>query len=115
MDATDFNLAEAISLTDASHLMRGRGGKGPAVETVRKWCNPRRGCFPAGKDGPRLVMRSLKINGEVVTTRAWVAEFERERVRLGARQVAEVLPIPTPKQRKKQQERNAKALDEAGI
>jgi hypothetical protein len=74
------DLDRAISLNDARKLMRGRGGKRPALDTVRRWSNPRRGCYPLGKDGPRLLLRTIKFNGEVLTTAEWVRDFERRRV-----------------------------------
>ena len=79
------DLTDAIGLSTAAKRMRGRGGKAPSVETVRRWANPRRGCFPQGKGGPRLVLATIRMSGELLTLPEWVEAFERDRARLGRR------------------------------
>lgn len=81
----EFDPKTAIGLVAATKLVRGRKGKAVAVETLRRWSNPRKGCRPQGPDGPALILRTVKLNGECLTTAAWVEEFEAERARLGAR------------------------------
>lgn len=78
------DLKRAIGMAAAARLMRGRNGP-PNVSTVRRWANPKCGCWPQGKDGPHLLLQTVKYNGEVLTTAEWVEEFERQRLRLGVR------------------------------
>lgn len=85
MFTTKFDLSRAIGLTAASKLMHGKGGRRLSVEAVRRWCNPKCGCRPAGKDGPVLFLKTHKTNGEILTMPEWVEDFERERARLSER------------------------------
>lgn len=112
MSATEFDLSQAIGLTDAAKLMHGRGGKHPSIESVRRWGNPRRGCFPAGKDGPRLLLETRRINGEILTMAAWVAEFEQARARMGVRPV-DTRPAPRSSKQRERAYRKAEASLEA--
>lgn len=115
MLSVEFSMSRAIGLTEASHRMRGRGGRPPVVETVRRWANPRCGCFPAGKTGPQLILRTRKVNGEVLTMPEWVDAFERERARLGERQAEEETSLRTTKQRDRELARADRQLDEQGV
>lgn len=112
----EFDLAEAMGLAAARKLMRGRGGRPPAVQTVRRWANPARGCYPAGKGGPRVVLQTRKVSGEVLTTAAWVEAFERERAVLGAREAPRELPRARSDRRRIRDLRLAdEGLDAAGV
>lgn len=116
MTNCEFDLNRAIGLAKASHQMRGKGGKSPSVETVRRWANPKVGCYPAGKEGVLLVLQTHKLNGEILTMPEWVADFEAARVKLSARQVA--APAPRQRSSKKRARDIARAearLDRAGI
>lgn len=116
MLVTEFTMSRAIGLTDAARLMRGRRGKNPAVETVRRWANPARGCYPSGQSGPQLVLRTHRVNGELLTLREWVEEFERARAALGARPV--VVKLETERKGPKRQrahDRAEAALDRQGV
>lgn len=110
---SEFNLTLAISLAIARTRMRGRGGKLPAIQTVRRWANPKRGCRPAGEHGPLIVLRTVKFSGEILTMPEWVAEFEAERVRLGTR---ENPPLPrTSKERRRADEAAERRLNNARV
>lgn len=84
MNLIPFDLNRAIGLADARLLVRGKGGKPIRVETLRRWANPQKGCYPAGPRGPRILFPVHKQNGEVLTLREWIAAFEEERVRIAA-------------------------------
>lgn len=112
--ANDILGAEALSLTEASKMLRGRGGKPAAIETIRRWANPNKGCRPAGKDGPVLILHTVRVNGELLTRREWVEAFEAERLRLGDRQPTG--PVSrTPAKRAAGHRRAEKLLDEMGV
>jgi hypothetical protein len=80
-----FPLGQAIGLSEAARLVRGRGGRPACVETLRRWANPKRGCRPAGKCGPKLVLKTHKLNNEILTLPQWVREFEQDRAADGER------------------------------
>lgn len=77
-----------MRLSQAAGLMRGRYGRRPAADTLRRWANPRKGCRPAGADGPVIFLRVVRLGGELLTRAEWVAEFEAERLRMGMRVVS---------------------------
>jgi len=79
----EVDLDALIGMT-AARLMRGRGGRAPSVETVRRWAGPKRGCYPQGRQGPQLVLMTIRMNGELLTLPEWVEAFEEARFRLGA-------------------------------
>lgn len=114
----ELDLTRAISLTEAAKLMRGRGGKRPSVETVRRWANPKKGCWPQGRgEGRRqLLLRVVRLNGEMLTSETWVRDFELARARLGARpQPDPRLQLRTPRQREAAQRRARERLARDGI
>lgn len=116
MSTTSFDLSRAIGLSRAAPLMRGKGGRAPSVETVRRWANPARGCYPAGAGGPHLVLRTHKLNGEILTMPEWVEAFELERVRLSDRQSAAAQPVERTSRKRQGEVKRAQArLDRAGI
>lgn len=96
-------MADTITLTEAVKLLRGRYNRPVSIDTARRWASRKKGCRPAGKDGPVLHLAVWKINGELRTTRAAVEEFERQRLRLGARVIEQQQPAPvqlhTPRRR----------------
>src|SRR5262249_62001467 len=99
----------------ARKLLRGRGGRSPSLETVRRWASPRRGSRPAGPNGPRLVLRAIRLGGELLMLPEWVEEFERERRRLGVRTPAPGAPRDrTDRQRRRAYERAEAELDRRG-
>lgn len=101
-----------IELTQAAKLMRGRGGRAPSIETLRRWANHKRGCRPLGELGPTIFLRVARVNGYLVTTAEWVQEFERQRLALGTREI----PLPTPSRTQRASVRRAnEILDRAGI
>lgn len=109
------DISRAIGLTEAAKLMRGRGGKSPSVETIRRWANPKKGCWPAGKEGPQLLLRTVRYNGELVTLPEWVQEFERLRVALGLREPLPPSERPRPMRSRMAAHRRAEeALDRMG-
>lgn len=118
----EFDFSKAIGLVDATKLMRGKGGRAPAVETVRRWANARKGCHPAGPKGPRIVLPTRKVNGEVLVMPQWVEEFETRRAALGEQRGQEdakpepiVYPMQSSKQARRAHEAAERRLDAAGI
>jgi hypothetical protein len=109
----EIDLGQAIGLAEAARLMRGRGGKAPSVETVRRWANPKRGCWPQGKEGPQLILLTARVNGELLTTEAWVKAFEDRRLQLGMRQPPAPQGRP-PSRRAAAHRRAEERLREAG-
>lgn len=116
------NLAEiidmdkAIGLADAAKLMRGRGGRAASVETLRRWANEKRGCRPQGPTGPQLVLQTIRLGGELLTTPEWVKAFEMERLRLGVR-AGRTMPAPerSPAKRERAQKKARKKLQRIGV
>jgi hypothetical protein len=111
-----FDLNDAIGLVEAAKLVRGRGGRRVCVDTLRRWASERRGCYPLGKAGPKVVLRTVRVNGELLTTRAWVEEFERERAGAGRLQGGGPSVQP-PRERRAAQKRHEQAerdLDRMG-
>jgi hypothetical protein len=82
--AGTFDRPQALTLTQATKLMKGRKGH-IHREIALRWANPRRGYRPAGPDGPVLILPVLKVDGLRLTMPAWVLAFEAMR-----RQLAEV-------------------------
>ena len=80
-DLVGFDAMQAIGLSRARLLMRGRGGepRHPSVGTVRRWVLI--GC-PAG--GKVIRLRARMLSCQYVTMKAWVEQFERERLEAGA-------------------------------
>jgi hypothetical protein len=109
------DISRLIGLTAARAMLRGRGGKSPSLETLRRWANPRRGWKAPFPDAPRVILRTVRLNGELLTLPQWVEEFERERLRWGVRS-----PWPPPagrpeKRRARDQERDLAFLAANGI
>ena len=101
-----------IELTQAAKLMRGRGGRAPSIETLRRWANHKRGCRPLGELGPTIFLRVARVNGYLVTREEWVREFERQRVAIGTREPPQ--EVPNRERRASIARANAR-LDRAGI
>ena len=105
---------DQIGLAAAAKLMRGRGGKPPSIESLRRWANPLRGYRPCGPTGPTLVLQTVKLNGEFLTCERWVREFEAARERAGVRAAPPVLARPA-RSRAAAHRRAEEALDRAGV
>lgn len=103
-----------ITLTDAAKLMRGRAGRRPSIDSIRRWASVRKGCRPSGQEGPVVYLQVVRVNGELLTTAEWVHEFERERVRLGARERPPFLGR-TDRQRERAYKRACARLDAEGV
>lgn len=91
----DFDPAQAITLTQAANMLRGRRLKRlvngrdlthtPHVHlnVARRWANPRRGWKVRLEDGEyTLRLPAVKMGGELLFMAAWVEAFERARARL---------------------------------
>lgn len=74
---------ELITIADASKLLRGHRGKGAGIDVIRRWMNPLRGALPLGPDGPRVVLKAVKVGGRLWTTARWCDDFDRQRMKLG--------------------------------
>lgn len=68
--------ATSLDMTGARALLRGRYGSA-ALEVVRRYANPRRGCRPMGPDGPMIVLPAVKSGGRLRTMRQWCEAFTR--------------------------------------
>lgn len=106
------DLSKAISLTEAAKLIRGKGGRPPSVVTLRRWANPRKGCYPQGAGGPCVVLHTVRVSGDILTTREWVEAFERARVKAGDRLAS---PVRSPRAAKAAHRRAEAELDRKGI
>ena len=106
-----FDVSQAIGLAEAAKYMRGRGGKKPSVETVRRWCSLTKGCSVGGKV---LILHAVRVNGELLTMPGWVEAFEAERIRMGDRQPQAPL-CRTPRQREAGMRRARERLTADGI
>jgi hypothetical protein len=85
IDTSIFVPSLSISLTIAcQYYLSGRGGKRLNLEVCRRFANPRKGCRPLGKGGPRIVLPTVLWMGEKRTMPEWCVAFERARVKAGA-------------------------------
>lgn len=92
MSEVVFNLKNAINLSKARSMMRGKGGGSPSLDTVRRWGNRRCGCRPVGVNGPVIYLNVIRVNGEMLTMPEWVEEFERRRADIAAKAVDHTIP-----------------------
>lgn len=74
-----------IGMTEARKLLRGRKGD-VSLPALRRWASPHRG---RTVNGTRVVLRSVKVGGRLMTTAEWVEDFARDCERAGERQGAE--------------------------
>lgn len=111
----EVDLSRAIGLAAAAKLMRGRGGKPPSVESVRRWANPKRGCRPRGKDGPQVLLMTIRVSNELVTLPEWVQAFEAKRAQLGLRGAQPAAPPVSDRTRQAENRRADEVLARAGI
>jgi hypothetical protein len=109
-ELTASQLKRLISLAEATGLIRGRGGPA-SIRTLRKWSNPSQGY--RAHNGSVIVLRTIKVSGDLVTLEEWCEEFERARVRAGKRQPG-VQSRPR-KQREAEQRRAKDWLDAHGV
>ena len=72
---------DAITLTEAGKLLRGRCGRPPCLRSLRRWVT--QGIMSRGR---RVYLRAVRVHGQYLTCPAWVAEFEAVRVE-------EVIPV----------------------
>ena len=92
-DNDSIELKTTISLAEATELLHGRGGRPPAMDTVRRWCL--RGAI-AGSQVVRLW--SVRVGGDRRTSAEACREFEAARVRLG--ELVAIVPEDLPRQPK---------------
>ncbi len=86
VDLSSFDRQRAVSLTQATKLMKGRKGH-LHREIVLRWANPRRGYRPAGPDGPVLLFPFVKFDGIRLTMPEWIQAFEEMRKRLAPAEI----------------------------
>ena len=79
----------AWSLRQAAAHMRGRGGRRPHLNVVRRWCGHRGWTVelqdlstPTQTARWTLRLPSVRLSREIITMQAWVEWFERTRLRL---------------------------------
>lgn len=66
---------DAITLTEAGDLLRGRRGHRPCLRSLRRWVT--QGVLSRGR---RVYLRAVRVHGQYLTCPAWVQEFEAVRV-----------------------------------
>ncbi len=103
-----------IGLAEATMMLRGREGRPPNVATVRGWARPGEGYRPRAWKGEPVILRTVVVGRDYLTLPEWIAEFERERLRIGqlARQRP---PAVTARKARALHRRAAKALDQSGV
>jgi hypothetical protein len=109
---TDFDLKEAISLTQAAKMLRGRAGRARCLATLRRWANSRRGWRPHG-GAQQVLLQVVKLNGELLTMESWVTEFRDAQVAAARRELPPGLR--TSRQREAAHRRAEEYLDRGGI
>lgn len=94
VDLSTFDLARAITIRDAVRAgLLNMKGKRPSYQMAQRWANPNRGCWPAGGNGPRLVLPTVKHGRERLLMPEWCEAWLRERAALmvgAAREMMEV-------------------------
>ena len=103
-EAAGFDLKRAITILQATHLLRGRGGKIPHVESVRRWCI--RG---SSVRGTKVIMRSVLYGDERLTMPEWVEEFAKARAWFGTRYREQRKPTRRPMRQREREIRAAEA------
>jgi hypothetical protein len=83
IDLATFDRQRALTLTQATKMMRGRKGH-IHREIALRWANPRRGYRPTGPEGPVLLLPIVKVDGKPLTMPEWVRAFEEMRKSLSA-------------------------------
>lgn len=83
VDLAAFDRQRALTLSEATKMMRGRKGH-VHREIALRWANPRRGYRPSGPDGPVLLLPIVKVDGMRLTMPEWVRAFEEMRKSLSA-------------------------------
>ncbi len=91
--------------------IRGRNGRPVNVCTLRKWCDPRRGY--RSRSGVIVILRTVRVSGNLLCLEEWVEDFERARVRAGAREP--LLQERTRRESTTSQKRARDWLNEHGI
>ena len=110
-DLTASQLGRLMGIAEAAGLIRGRNGQPPHVATLRKWADPNRGY--RSRSGVVVVLRTVKVSGNLLTLEEWCEEFERARIRAGKRELG---PKPRPKRTREAAQRRAKEwLDAHGV
>jgi hypothetical protein len=84
MRTEDVDLKDTVGMQDAAKLIRGKGGKHCSVRVLYRWSNPDKGYRPRMRpDVPAVILQTVIVNGERLTTKQWIEEFERARVAAG--------------------------------
>ncbi len=107
------DLDKTITLATAAELLATRGERRPCLETLRRWANPKRGCRV---NGVRLVLCTVRVGRDLLTTAEWVKAFDAERLRAGLRSEVPEATLPrSPSKRRQGHERATRTLEAAGI
>jgi hypothetical protein len=80
----EFDEARSIGVDEVRRMFPGRHKDGLCRDAVRRWMKKARGCRPWGRQGPVLILPSVKVGRELRTMPHWVAAFQRKRLELGA-------------------------------
>ncbi len=111
-------MIEAVGLRAAAQLLRTGQGKAPTPQTMRNWASV--GYRPRGWDGAPVVLKTVRLGIDLVTTPEWVAEFDKARWEMGeqirrAELERKAAPHSMPmRTRRASQKRAAQYLDQAG-
>lgn len=79
-DLATFDVDRAISLREvANGGTLSIRGKRPSLQMTQRYANPKRGCLPAGSQGPRIVLPTVLVGKERLTLPEWVSWFAAKR------------------------------------
>ena len=99
-----------MPIAAAVPLLRGKGGRPPYLNTVRKWADPKHGYRRLGQV---IVLKTIRVSGCLLTLEEWIEMFERERSKLGSRK--QETPRERPRRQAAAAQRRAKEwLDGTG-
>lgn len=110
MNTNDFDLSNALTMTQAAQRIRGRARARVSRAVVNRWAT--RGYAPRGWIGERLKLATLLIGSTRYTMPAWLEEFDRRRVAMGQPSAEK---MPTECQASASHRRAVDRLTKAGV
>lgn len=108
---TPIDLSDAISLAQAAELLA-VAGKRPHIKTIYRWASPKRG-YRCRRTGVCVVLQTVPLGNETLTTRKWVEAFRQAQLRAG--EVEQKKKEVTSRSRKASQRRATEFLDRQGV